>query len=74
MLACVNTDNDLISLIDEYGVGLGCSHEDISRLESMAVDLIKQISDGKRFDKNCEKILKEKFSVEQCVDQITRSL
>lgn len=73
VLACVNKGNDIIDLIRDYDVGFTYTGEEHEDIETVALGLHNRVESDNNYEANCDKILKEVFSVENCVKQITSS-
>ena len=73
-LAFVNKGNDLVDVIETNKVGFAVDNGSINNLAQKCEELANNIERGVNYNFNCQKLFKEKYSVEKICLQITNSL
>jgi glycosyltransferase involved in cell wall biosynthesis len=74
VLASINADNDLVSLITERRVGRVSTRDDGADLEGIVLEMLQRDLNDSRLPVRCQALAREMFSAECAVQQIAREL
>ena len=71
VIAKVNPGNDLIDIINNYGVGKITTASDVSTLSNLVIDLIKEKDkDSAGYKGRCQVLFTEMFTVDKAANQL----
>lgn len=74
VLAHVNTNNDLIDLIEKNNVGKVCDCKDANIMYELAIKLMENLLKDNTYKERCQNLFAKKFSVKSIASQITKAL
>ena len=74
VLAYINLNNDLVSLIKDENVGMVATDASITTLTQLAEQLVENIDSDKGFNSRCQNLADKMFSPTSTVKQITAAL
>jgi len=74
VLAVVNADNDIVTLIEREGVGQVCTDQDAAALVSKALKLLDGIKEGEDYSGRCRRLASREYSSEVAARQIIHAL
>jgi len=77
VLASINPGNDLVTMIEDEGIGRACTDQSVDTLQSMAVELVNEVNSAAHsaaLAQRCQALSARLFSPEAAVRQIVNGL